>query len=186
MTEGTDVPLPSSPRSFQQRFLGAMMLDASVYEEVEHDETAMGQAAGVVALGALAAGIGAATSSGIGGMIGMILMSLIGWALGAAIVWLVGVQVMGHNSDMPQLLRSLGFASAPRVLMILGVIPLLGAIAGLAVAVLSLIAWVLAVRQALDVDTGRAIVVCVLAFIAQLAVGAVLAFFGLGMVAATA
>lgn len=186
MSEPSEVTMPASPRSFQERLMGSIMLDASVYEEVEHDETAMGQAATVVALGAIAAGIGASASGGLGGVIGMVLMSLIGWALGAAIVWLVGVQVMGHNSDMPQLLRSLGFASAPRLLLLLGIIPLLGMIVTFAVWIMSLVAWVLAVRQALDVDTGRAVLVCILAFIAQIAVGAILAFFGLGMVAATA
>ncbi len=186
MSDPSGVTLPDSPRSFQERLLGGLMLDASVYEEVERDETAMGQAAAVVALGAVAAGIGAATSGGFGGVIGMVLMSLIGWVLGAAIVWLVGVQVMGHNSDMPQLLRALGFASAPRLLLVLGIIPLLGMIVTFAVWIMSLVAWVLAVRQALDVDTGRAVIVCILAFFAQIAVGAVLAFMGLGMVAAAA
>ncbi len=104
--------------------------------------------------------------------------------IGAAVVWLVGVQMMGHSSDLPQLLRTLGFASAPGVLRVLGIIPLLGWIAVLAAAILSLIAWVIAVRQALDVDTGRAVLVCVLAFIAQLAIGVVLATMGLGVLAA--
>ncbi|MCP5059826.1 MAG: hypothetical protein GY937_24250 [bacterium] len=106
------------------------------------------------------------------------------WVIGAAVVWLVGVQMMGHSSDLPQLLRTLGFASAPGVLRVLGIIPLLGWIAVLAAAILSLIAWVIAVRQALDVDTGRAVLVCVLAFIAQLAIGVVLATMGLGVLAA--
>ncbi|MAE94434.1 MAG: hypothetical protein CL910_07225 [Deltaproteobacteria bacterium] len=59
MAENPDVPTTSGGRSFQERLIGALMLDASVYEEVEHDQDAMGQAVGVVALGAVAGGIGA-------------------------------------------------------------------------------------------------------------------------------
>lgn len=186
MSETPTIPEgpPASQRSFQERLIGALMLDATVYEEVEHDEAALGQAGAVVALAALAGGIGALGSGGLGGLIGGVLLAVLAWVIGAAIVWLVGVQMMGHSSDLPELLRTLGFASAPGVLRVLGIIPLLGWIAVLAAAVLSLIAWVIAVRQALDVDTGRAVLVCVLAFLAQLAIGFVLAAMGLGVLAA--
>ncbi len=187
MTENPDVPTPAAgDRSFVERLTGALMLDASVYEEVEHDTSAMGQAAGVVALGAVASGIGAMAGAGVSGVFGGVLMAFVGWALGAAVVWLVGVQMMGHTSDFPELLRTLGFASAPRILAVLGIIPILGIVANLAVLALSLVAWVIAVRQALDVETGRAVLVCVLAFMAQIAIGAILAVFGMGMVAAAA
>ena len=60
---------------------------------------------------------------------------------------------------------------------------LLGWLVGLAVFALSLVAWVLAVRHALDVDTGRAVLVCVLAAVAQIVLGGVLAALGLGVLA---
>ena len=41
--------------SFAQRLIGAAKLDAHIYEEVEADTTAMGQAMGVVALSSVAA-----------------------------------------------------------------------------------------------------------------------------------
>jgi len=179
MAETPETPRPILSRSFTERLIGALKLDASVYEEVEHDPDAMGQAALVVGLGAVAAAIGAIGSGG-GGVVGGILMAFLGWAFGAGVVWLVGVRMMGHTSDYPELLRTLGFASAPRVLLVVGFVPVLGGLVALAAAILSLIAWVIAVRQALDVETGRAVLVCVLAFLLQLAIGFVLAAVGLG------
>ena len=185
MAETPETPRPTGSRSFGERLIGALKLDPSVYEEVEHDPDAMGQAAMVVALGAVAAAIGAMGSGGAG-VLGGIMAAFLGWAFGAGVVWLVGVQVMGHSSDYPELLRTLGFASAPRVLLVVGFIPALRGLAGLAVLVLSLIAWVIAVRQALDVETGRAVLVCVLAFLVQIAIGFVLAAIGLGGLMAAA
>jgi len=179
----SDVIPGGSRRGFGERLTGALMLDTSVYEEVENDPDALGQAAGVVGLGAVASAI-AGVGAGGGGILGGVLLAGLGWVLGAVVVWLVGVRMLGHSSDLPELLRTLGFASAPRVLMILAVVPLLGWLVGLAVVALSLVAWVLAVRHALDVDTGRAVLVCVLAFVAQIVLGGVLAGLGLGVLAA--
>ena len=62
----TAIPENPSPvrRSFLERILGALRLDADTYEEIEHDESALGQAVGVVALAAIAAAIGSAGSGG--------------------------------------------------------------------------------------------------------------------------
>lgn len=157
---------PTGPaRPFSQRLLGALRLDASVYEEVEHDPSALGQAAGVIALGALAQGLGALGWGGIGALVGAVVMAFVSWLFSTAIVWAIGVKAMGHTSDYPELLRTLGFASAPNILLALGVLPI-GPLRGIlffAVGIVTLIAWVLAARQALDVTTGRAVLVCILA-----------------------
>ncbi len=164
-------PPPPTPRtrSFGERLLGALKLDASVYEEVEHDTGALPQAAGVVALGALAQGLAALGAIGVGGLIGAIIGAGVGWLISTAIVWAIGVKAMGHTSDYPELLRTLGFASAPQMLMVFGILPIgpLRAVLALAVLVLLLVAFVIAVRQALDVETGRAVLVCVLAVAAS-------------------
>jgi hypothetical protein len=90
----------------------------------------------------------------------------------AAVIWLIGVQLMGYTSDYPELLRTTGFASVPQFLMALGLLPLgpLRGLLALVVFVLLVISFVVAVRQALDVDTGRAVLVCVAAVVAQVAV----------------
>jgi hypothetical protein len=160
----TAIPEAPSParHSFMERVIGALRLDAATYEEVEHDETSLGQAAGVVVLAALAAAIGAASRGG-GGAVGAVFGSLIGWLVSTAFIWVIGVYWMKHSSDYKELLRTLGFASAPNVVAVLGIVPLLGGPATLAAFLWSLAAFVVAVRQALDVTTGRAVFVCVLA-----------------------
>ena len=89
--------------------------------------------------------------------------------MAAGIIWAIGVWYLKHTSDYPELLRTLGFASAPQLLFALGLIPLgplLGLLAFLILG-LSVAAWVIAVRQALDVSTGRAVGICLLAAIAN-------------------
>ena len=170
MTEGTPGPSPFSDvsagsaaarRSFLERLVGALRLDASVYDEVEHDRDALPQAAGVVALAAVCAGIGGAAGGGAGLVVGVI-GAVVGWLLSAGIIWFIGVRLMEHTSDYPELLRTIGFASAPQVLLVLAAIPVLGWGVRSVVFVWGLAAYVVAVRQALDVDTGRAVLVCVL------------------------
>ena len=56
-------------RTFVQRALGAALLDPKVYEEVEADRGANGQAACVVVLSSVAAGIGSIANQGWGGVV---------------------------------------------------------------------------------------------------------------------
>lgn len=173
-------------RSFGERLFGALKLDATVYEEVEHDTSAMGQAAAVVLLASIAQGAGAFQEAGTSGALASVIGSFLGWAIGAGIVWVIGVKIMNCTSDYGELLRTLGFATAPGILAALGVLPLGDAawILGLAIFVLSVIAAVIAVRQALDVSTGRAVVVCIIANLVPLAlvlgIGLVLLGIGIG------
>ena len=78
---------------------------------------------------------------------------------------------------MGQLLRTTGFAAAPGLLRLVGVIPGLREIAFLVAGGWMLAAMVVAVRQALDYEsTGRAVGVCMIGFLVQaLLLGFVLA-----------
>lgn len=167
------------PRSFGERLIGAVKLDASVYEEVEHDADALGQAAGVVAAAAVARALGGIAVEG--SLVGGFLSSFVGWFVSTGIIWAIGVWILKHTSDYLELLRTLGFASAPQVLLALAIIPLgpLLALVLLAVFGLSVATYVIAVRQALDVTTGRAIVVCLLALVVNALVSPILGVVGL-------
>jgi len=162
----TTTELPGAPapvrHTFVERLLGALRLDAATYEEVEHDESALGQAAGVVVLAALAAAIGTATR-GDGGAVGVVFGALAGWLISTAFIWVIGVRWMNHTSDYRELLRTLGFASSPQILFVASGIPALGVLIAAVAWGWGLAAFVVAVRQALDVTTGRALWVCVLA-----------------------
>jgi hypothetical protein len=158
------------PRSFGQRIVAALKLEASLYEEVEHDRGALVQAAGVVALAAVATAIGAAGVVGVGAMFAGILSSFLTWIVWTTLVWLIGVKVFDLTSDFEELLRTLGFVAAPQLLYLLAIIPIpvFHAIVGLVVLGMTVVAFVRAVRQALDVDMGKAILVAALAVVAQI------------------
>jgi hypothetical protein len=157
-----------------ERMQGAAMLSVPTYEEVEHDRTATGQAAIVVAIAAVAQAIGGIGEGGpgiIGGLIGQ----LVGWALWAGLTYLIGTKLFGGTADWGELLRTLGFSQSPGVLYALGILPVLGGVLRLAVAIWIAIAGVIAVRQALDVTTGKAVATVVVAFIPVLLLGGMLA-----------
>jgi hypothetical protein len=154
-----------SPRhSWTDRMKGAALLHSDMYEEVEADQTATGQAAGVVALVAVAQAIGGAGEGGSGILAGAI-SALLGWLLWAGITYLIGAKLLGGTATWGELLRTLGFAQTPGVLYVLGFIPVLGGIIRFVVAIWVLIAGVIAIRQALDVGTGKAILTAVLGWL---------------------
>ncbi|MDX2169014.1 MAG: YIP1 family protein [Deltaproteobacteria bacterium] len=157
--------------SMVDRMIRAAKLDASLYEEVEADTTAMGQATGVVLLSSLAGGIGSIGEMGAMGFVFGAVLSLVGWYVWSFITYWVGTRLLPQpttEADLGQLLRTLGFASAPGLLRALGVIPGIGTLAAAVSALWSLAAMVVAVRQALDYDsTGRAIAVCIVGWIVQ-------------------
>ncbi len=156
-------------QSIIDRMIRAARLDPQLYEEVEHDQSATSQAILVVVLGAIAGGIGA-LSGGIAGLVVGVVASLVGWAVYAYIAYWVGTHIFkGPQTEATwgQLLRTLGFAKSPRVLMVLVVIPVVGIFVGLAVFIWLLFTTVIAIRQALDFDTWRAIATAVVSLLAQ-------------------
>lgn len=167
---------PAARQSLIERMLGAARLDIATYEEVEHDSTATGQAAMVVGIVAICAAIGAARE---GGALGGLLSAYIGWLTWSAVTYLIGDKLLGGTATWGELLRTLGFAQSPGVLYILAFIPGFGWLIRLVVALWILVAGVIAIRQALDFSTGRAILTGVLGFLAYALVAAVFAFLGL-------
>ncbi|MGQ0815342.1 MAG: YIP1 family protein [Gemmatimonadota bacterium] len=144
-------------RSLVERAVAAARLDIGAFEEVEADTTATSQAATVVALSAVAQGI-AAYNQGIGAIIGSLIGALVGWIVWSVVTYFVGTTLFKGTATVGELLRTLGFAQAPGVLYIVGVIPVLGWIATIAIAIWILIAAIIAIRQALDISTGQAII----------------------------
>jgi hypothetical protein len=85
-------------------------------------------------------------------------------------VWVIGTKVMPEpatKADFPETFRVVGFAAAPGIANVLQIIPFLGPLIGLVVGIWMLVAMVVAVRQVLDYSsTGKAVVVCIIGFIA--------------------
>lgn len=166
--------------SITDRMRGAAMLDVATYEEVEADTTATGQAAIVVGIVAICAAIGG-IREGSSGVIAGVLGAFISWMVWAGVTFVVGEKMFGGTATWGELLRTLGFAQAPGVLYLLGIIPVLRTLVQFAVAIWIMVAGVIAIRQALDFTTGKAVITAIVAFLAMLVVGAIMAaIFGLG------
>jgi hypothetical protein len=158
------MPLPRR-YAWTERMVGAAKLDVNMYEDVEADTAANGQAAGVVALVAVAQAIGAIGEGTLGLVTGLV-SALVGWLIWAGVTYLIGAKLLGGTATWGELLRTLGFAQAPGVLSVLGIIPVVGGVVRFAVTIWILIAGVIAIRQALDVSTGKAVLTAVLGWLA--------------------
>jgi hypothetical protein len=157
--------------SYKDRIIRAAKLDAHLYEEVEADKGAMGQAMGVVALSSLAAGVGGISTGGLTGILVGTILALVGWYVWAYLTYFIGTRFLPEpqtRADHGELLRTIGFSSSPGLIRVLGIIPGLGHIVFVVAAVWMLVAMVIAVRQALDyTSTLRAVGVCIIGWIIQ-------------------
>ncbi len=150
---------------FIKRIIRAAKLDIELYEEVEADKSSMSQAFAVVVLSSIATGVSSIGQIGVSGIISTTISALISWFLMAYIIYFIGAKFFPEpqtHADHGELLRTLGFASAPGLLMIFGLIPGVIGILSLIVQVWMLSALVVAARQALDyTSTIRTLVVCI-------------------------
>ena len=155
---------------FTERMIRAAKLDVNLYEEVEADKTAIGQAMGVVVLSSLAAGIGSISMGGGNLFLGTIL-ALVGWYIWAYLTYFIGTRFLPEaktKADLGELLRTIGFSSSPGLIRVLGIIPALTTLVFTVAGIWMLIAMVIAVRQALDYkSTGRAVGVCIIGWLIQ-------------------
>jgi len=165
-------------RHFANRIIRAGKLDVTLYEEVEHDKTAMGQAIGVIVLSSLATGIG--FGIGLKGMGIHAIGAIFSWYIWAYLTYFIGTRFLAEpqtEADHGQLLRTIGFASAPGLLRVLGIVPGIRAIVLLVTSIWELVAMVIAVRQALDyTSTLRAVGVCFLGWIVKMIILGVIQF----------
>jgi hypothetical protein len=166
--------------TFPRRMLGAAALNKRIYEEVEADGRATGQAVGVVLLASVAGGIGLlglgvpSSQALVSGIVG----AFVAWIAWASLTYLIGTKLLPESqtqADVGQLLRTTAFASAPGVLRLLGVIPFLGLTVYAIASIWMLLAMIVAVRQALDYrSTGRAVGVCLVGWALSLVIAAII------------
>lgn len=169
--------------TFFYRLMGAAMLDGGTYEQLEHDPHATWQALLVVVLSSLAAGYGVRLQiwAGPGAFVRVALIALIAWIAWAVLTLQIGSRVMPEpatQSDTGEMLRTIGFAAAPGLLQVFGVIPGVSTPVFVISGLWMFAAMVIAIRHALDYSsTLRALAVC---FIGALTV--VLFAFVLGLI----
>jgi len=157
----------NSPNIWHKMIL-ASRLDVNLYEDVEADTRANGQALTVVVLASIATGIGTGISGLVvngaiwllwGLLIGIV-TSIVGWLVWALITYWIGKTIFkGPQTEVTygQMLRTLGFANSPGVFRIFSFVPFIGGLIAFAATIWVLIAGIIAIRQALDFSTWRAI-----------------------------
>jgi len=178
--------------SIANRMVRAAMLEVGLYEEVEADTKATGQALLVVLIYSICAGIGSGLGAlpgiGAGGFFLSLLWGVVTalgfWFIWSFLTYFIGTRVFKGPetaATYSELLRTLGFSAAPGVLMILAFVPFVGGLISLAALVWMFIAMVMAVRQALDFTTWRAIGTCAVGGVIYLALALIVGLLlGLG------
>ena len=157
--------------NFKDRIIRAAKLDVNLYEEVEADKGALGQAMGVVVLSSIATGVGSIARGGLVGILIGTITALIAWYIWAYLTYFIGTKLLPEpqtKADHGELLRTIGFSSSPGLIRVFGIIPWIGGVVFLVASIWMLVAMVIAVRQALDYNsTLRAVGVCVIGWIIQ-------------------
>jgi len=169
--------------SFTERMIGAAKLDVHVYEEVEADTRATGQATGVVLLASLAGGLGSNSfgAEGLSSFIIGAIATLIGWVSWAFVTYIIGTRLLPEpqtRADVGELMRTLAFAQSPGLLRIFGSLPGVGPLVLSLTQIWLLVAMVVAIRQALDYhSTFRAVGVCLVGWVLVTVIGVALLLF---------
>ncbi|MEW5746499.1 MAG: YIP1 family protein [Nitrospirota bacterium] len=157
--------------TYKERLIAASKLNSALYEEVEADTTAMNQAMLTVILSSVAAGIGTIGRGGVAGIVLGAVAALAGWFVWALLTYLIGTKLLPQpqtQATLGEMLRTIGFSSAPGLIRVAGIIPGLTGIVFFAASVWMLVAMVIGVRQALDyTSTLRAVVVCLIGWLLQ-------------------
>jgi len=157
--------------SFTDRMMRAAKLDANLFEEVESDTGAMGQAIGIVVLSSIAAGVGSIGEVGGSGIFIGTLAAIAAWFIWAYLTYLIGTKLLPEpqtKADLGEMLRTIGFSSSPGLIRVLGILPGVGGVIFFIASVWMLVAMVIAVRQALDyTSTWRAVGVCLIGWVIQ-------------------
>jgi len=185
------------------RIIGAVTFRKGVYSEVEHDASFTGTAWMLVAIVALLNQLGANAGWGFSKIgtwllsaIAMAVFEVVGFAVAAYIISWVGKTLYNADVTFDEMVRTLGLAYVWRIIGFVGV---LGAISGaltcllapvtIAAWIAGLVAWFIAVNEALDLELAPTVVTLVIGFIINLIIGliagAILAIFGLGAAAIT-
>lgn len=181
----------SDSRSLINRMIRAARLDVNLYEEVEADTTANRQALLAVVLVSLVGGVGSgiavlATGNGlwfIWGLFVGLVSSIVGWLAWSFLTYILGTKVFKTpqtSATWGELLRTIGFSNSPGVFRFFSFVPYVGGVIAFAASVWSLVAGVIAVRQALDFSTGRAIATCIVGWIIYMVIIFVLTILLLG------
>lgn len=169
--------MEQTANSIIDRAMRVARLELPVYRAIAGDANATREAAVVVAVVALASGLGALRDS-FGAVLLSVFAAFLGWIIFSAMTYFFGKNIFGTPTtqvNVESLLRTQGYARAPGVLSIFGFIPIIGWLISLVGAIWALVTAIIAIRETLAITTGRAIIVAIIAAIASGIVTGILA-----------
>jgi hypothetical protein len=159
----------------------ALALNANFYENAPNTAQSRRLALTIVSLAAFSHALGSAVILLINratfpillvALLIDILSIVIGYYFWTFTIWKLGQWLKPIDPTYGDLLNPIGFAYAPQVLSFLTLIPLLGRPIELILAVWSLLAVIVAVRQGLDISTQKAALICLVGWpLIQIAIG---------------
>jgi hypothetical protein len=162
------------------RMMRAARADVTLYEEAEANPSLTQEAYTVVGVVAVISAIGGLLTAGLTGVNPIVnalwsgVSVFVGYLVWSYLTYFIGTRVFNGTADAGELQRTLGYAYTPQVLSF---IPCVGFLAAL----WSLYLGIVAVRQALDFDTGKAVLTAGVAFVVWFVIAAIIGtVLGLG------
>ncbi len=181
-----------------ERIIGAFTFRKEVYAEVEKDTTFTTTAWILVVVVSFLNQLGSHASGNLVqwllGAVGGTIFAVIGFAVGALVINWVGRAVFNADVTFEELVRTLGLAYVWQVIGLIGILAAFSAAlacllapAMLVGAILLVIAWFVATKEALDLEWVQTIVAVILGWLVMLAItyiaGIALGLLGLGAAA---
>lgn len=154
-----------------ERLLLALRLDLDVYTQVSADRGASFQAFMVVALSGVFNGVGLARRFGGLGVWAGVFTAIAGWFLWTLVLLCVA-WLFRCRRDGRSLLRALGFANAPEILLVIGGTPLVVWLVRFLVVCWLLAATTVALQAVYAISRRRALAVMLVGFVAYMVIGA--------------
>jgi hypothetical protein len=163
-----------------ERIRRAITLDSSLYRTVAGDPAFTNEAIAIAVVASILAAVGMlGVRGGAASFFAEVFNGILfGWIAWSALAVVIG-NALGGRSTFRQMLRTLGYANAPRAIAVFGAIPFIGWLFQLAAGILAIIAGVIGIREAMGFDTGKAIITAILGVLlfvaASVVIGLILA-----------
>ena len=170
------------------KIIGAFTFKQGIYKEVEEDASFTPTAWMIVAAVSLLSALGgsAASSHAIGGRwimaaLGVTIANVAGFALGAFVISWVGKAFFDADVTFEEMVRTIGLASVWKVVGFLGIFAL--AAPGLsciswpikfAASIAGLIAWLIAAKEALDLEWPQTVGTVIIGWVATLIINLIM------------
>ena len=148
-------------RDLRNRMSRASQLDATLFEEVEHDRGATPQALAVVLIVSAAIGVGSidiGTNFAVGALIGGAALALAGWVVWAGITYALATTVLRgrrNEAGFGAVVRSLAFSQSVGVFRFFGFVSLVGDLLIMTVFLWQFLAMVEAARELFDYESSK-------------------------------